>query len=83
MYFPVPWLWACYWFCLLPRAVGFCLVVLLVVPICGCWVWGFFSGFFFFFWINKNLFPKRAKPNKEYTRSQKRPKKTKNGQHLP
>ena len=30
------------WFCLLPRAVGFCLVVLLVVPVCGCWVC--FSG---------------------------------------
>ena len=27
-----------FWFCCLPRAVGFCLVVLLVVPVCGCWV---------------------------------------------
>ena len=44
LYFPVPGMWACYWFCLLPRAVGFCLVVLLVVPVCECLVWGFFSG---------------------------------------
>ena len=40
LYFPLPGMWACYWFCLLPRAVGFCLVVLLVVPVCGCWVLG-------------------------------------------
>ena len=27
-------------FVCLPRAVGFCLVVLLVVLVCGCWVLG-------------------------------------------
>ena len=36
---PVPGMWAsCFGFGCLPRAVGFCLVVLLVVPVCGCWV---------------------------------------------
>ena len=35
---PVPGMWACcFGFVCLPRAVGFCLVVLLVVPVCGCW----------------------------------------------
>ena len=36
---PVPGMWACcFGFVCLPRAVGFCLVVLLVVLVCGCWV---------------------------------------------
>ena len=36
---PVPGMWACcFGFVFLPRAVGFCLVILLVVLVCGCWV---------------------------------------------
>ena len=36
---PVPGMCACcFGFVCLPQAVGFCLVVLLVVPVCGCWV---------------------------------------------
>ena len=39
--------------------------------------------FFFFFWINKNLFLKGQSPTKNTHEVKKRPKKTKNGQHLP
>ena len=45
------------------------------------------SFFFFFFWIIKNLFPKRQKAQtntqKHYTKPKGNPRKTKNGQHLP
>ena len=41
------------------------------------------ASVFFFFWINKNSFPKGQSPTKNTHEVKKYPKKTKNGQHLP
>ena len=45
--------------------------------------YGIARTIFFFFWMNKNLFPKGQNPKKNTHEFKKTPKKPKNGQHLP
>ena len=67
-----------------PANILKCITACTTTPSFSVAVNGELAGFFFFFFLdNKEFISKREKPNKEYTRSQKDPEQTKNGQNLP